>query len=56
MVHTLRHSIASHLTETGTGICYIYQLKRHSNIKTTLVYTPITPNAAGNIANVPDTL
>ena len=55
-LHTLRHSFATHLLESGTDIRYIQELLGHNDPKTTMIYTHVTENSIKNINNPFDDL
>jgi len=55
-LHTLRHSYATHLLESGTDIRYIQELLGHQSPKTTMIYTHVTRQNIENIKSPFDNL
>lgn len=54
--HSLRHTFATHLLESGTNIRFIQELLGHSSIQTTMVYLKVVPESATTVISPLDQL
>ncbi|MBK8505458.1 MAG: tyrosine-type recombinase/integrase [Saprospiraceae bacterium] len=55
-LHTLRHSYATHLMESGVGLRYIQEILGHNSPKTTMIYTHVSGRRLSEVKSPLDDL
>ena len=55
-IHSLRHSFATHLLESGVDLRYIQEILGHKSSKTTEIYTHVSKASIARIKNPLDSI